>query len=181
MDFQETVNLSIVLRKPGLHNNNLGVPRPGYSLPKTCLWTLAKVFLVWLPIIDENRAFSANDHSLSPWPQWRPLTNSHHEIECICANNVQEISQVFAESADQVIDFESWIMSYFDLDDIWLSDLIFNLKLLLFSGNPSFIGDSFQTCCHVISRVNSDFFEILTPLDSPRPGSGLPFFAPGFF
>ena len=81
------------------------------------LKTHVKVFCVrWLEI-DENRAFSANDHGRSPDPDFTSLPNLHHQIARSGADHLFQVCQVFAAGADGVVDRESWIMSVFDLDE----------------------------------------------------------------
>ena len=61
MEKRQNSNLSKVGKFQQGYNKNLGVPRPGRLLPTTRMETLAKVFRVNFPEIDENRAFLAND------------------------------------------------------------------------------------------------------------------------
>ena len=84
----------------------------------TCLQTHAKVFCVSLPKIDESRAFSANDRISSREPQMTSLAETHPQIERCSADNVQALRQRNSAGAHQRIDFESSIVSDFDLDEI---------------------------------------------------------------
>ena len=90
---------------------------PGRFPCMIILETQAKVFCVRRPEIDENRAFSANDHCISPDPDFTSLPNLHHQIARNGADHVFQICQVFAGCANGVVDRESWIMIVFDLDE----------------------------------------------------------------
>ena len=87
------------------------------SLSMNTLKTQAKVFCVRLSEIDENGAFSANDHGISPDPDFTSLPNLHQKMARSCANHVFQSWQVFAMRAQNAVDRESWIMSVFDLDE----------------------------------------------------------------
>ena len=76
-----------------------------------------------MPKIDESRAFSANDRILSREPQMTSLAETHPQIERRSADNMQALRQRNSAGAHQRIDFESSIVSDFDLDEIWLSFL----------------------------------------------------------
>ena len=80
--------------------------------------SLAKVFSVSSPKIDESRAFSANVRILSRGPQMTSLAETHPQIERRSADNVQAIRQRNSAGAHQRIDFKTSIVSDFDLDEI---------------------------------------------------------------
>ena len=82
------------------------------------LETLAKVFCVRRPKIDESRAFSANDRILYRGPHMTSLAETHPQIERRSAENVQALRQRNSAGAHQRIDFETSIVSDFDLDEI---------------------------------------------------------------
>ena len=82
------------------------------------LQTLAKVFCVRRPKIDESRAFSANDRISSLGPQMTSLAETHSQIERSSADNVQALRRRNLAGVHQGIDFEISIVSDFDLDEI---------------------------------------------------------------
>ena len=88
MEKQQTGDLSRMGKSLQAYNKNMWVPTPGHLLPTTRMETLAKVFRVNFPEIDENRAFSANDCCLSPDPDFSSLPNFHPLIERSSAEDV---------------------------------------------------------------------------------------------
>ena len=95
------------------------------------------------------------------------MAETHPQIERGSTDDVEALQQENSAGVHQGIYFESSIVSDFDLDEINLSFLILNLELLLFSGNPSFIGDSCRTCPLIISRFKRQFSTKPARLDSP--------------
>ena len=87
-----------------IKNKCPGVPRPGHLLPTTRFETLAKVFRVNLPASVERRAFSGNDRSISPDPDFSALPRRHHRMQRGRADQVCATWQVISARAQKVLD-----------------------------------------------------------------------------
>ena len=95
-----------------------GAPKARIFKPSEQIGNPGESFLCQLAEIDESRAFSANDGILSCEPQITSLAEIHPQIERRSADNVQALRQRNSAGAHQCIEFESSIVSDFDLDEI---------------------------------------------------------------
>ena len=168
MENYETVHISRVARVPSDTARDRGCRVAVKSLSKSTVKTHVIVLCDKRAENDENRAFLGNDHCISHDPQWISRTNFHHLIELSCATLYLKAQKVLRRVHRKSSISRVRFRGFFDWNEIWLIDLIFNLKLLTFSVNPSFIGNFCQTCCLIISVEHPWNSEFIAPPGTPH-------------